>query len=220
MDRLHGDAAGLVIANDGVHFSAGANLRYFLDRAEAADWDAIDAFIAAGQTAFLGLRTAPKPVVAAPFQRVLGGGLEVCLAGHRVTAHAETYLGLVETGVGLIPGWGGCKEMTRRHVRADDPLPGVRHVFDLISSGRVSGSALEAKELGILAPDDEIVMHRGHLITRAHAAVLALAPHHTPPAVTGSVYAAGQAGRDVLLAHIDAAAGRRALQRTRCVDRA
>ena len=214
LDRLHGDAAGLVIANDGVHFSAGANLRFMLDRAVAADWAAIDALIRRGQAAFLALRAAPKPVVAAPFQRVLGGGLEICLASHRVTAHAESALGLVETGVGLIPGWGGCKEMVRRHVHAPTPdgdaTAGVRRVFDLIGSGRVSGSALEAQELGLLAPDDEIVMHRGHLVTRAKAAVLGRAADHTPAAVTRSVYAAGAAGRAALLALVEErrAAGR------------
>jgi 3-hydroxyacyl-CoA dehydrogenase len=203
LDRLHGDAAGLVIANDGVHFSAGANLRYFLERAQAADWAAIEEFIRRGQGAFLALRTAPRPVVAAPFQFALGGGLEVCLASHHITAHAESALGLVETGVGLIPGWGGCKEMVRRHVRPGTATQGVERVFDLISSGRVSTSALEAQELGLLAPDDEIVMHRGHLIMRAKAAVLDRAGTHAPAIVTQTVYAAGRAGRDALWALID-----------------
>jgi 3-hydroxyacyl-CoA dehydrogenase len=137
LDRLHGNATGLIIGNDGLHFSVGANLRTMLAQAEAGDWAAIESMIQRGQALFLALRAAPKPVVAAPFQRVLGGGAEICLAAHRVVAHAETYIGLVEFNVGLIPGWGGCKEMVRRHVRPEAALSGVRHIMELVTQARV-----------------------------------------------------------------------------------
>jgi 3-hydroxyacyl-CoA dehydrogenase len=192
LDRLHGDATGLLIANDGPHFSAGANLRAMLAQAESDDWAAIDLLIHSGQAHLLALRTAPKPVVAAPFGRALGGGAEICLSSHRVVAHAETNIGLVEFNVGLIPGWGGCKEMVRRHVQAGAPLTGVRHVMDLITQAKVSGSAREAQAWGLLAPEDCVVMHRGHLIHIARQTVSKLAQVFTPPISTKNVYAAGK----------------------------
>lgn len=205
LDRLHGDAAGLVIGNDGVHFSAGADLRAMLQAAEAEDWAAIDRLIRTGQAGFMALRAAPKPVVAAPFQRVLGGGAEICYAAHHVVAHAETAIGLVELGVGLIPGWGGCKEMVRRHVDPADPLPGLRHIFDLITSGRVSGSALEAVELGLLPASTQIVMNRRHLLHQARQAVLDRRDTHTPPTTSATTYAAGPRGHAALSEQIEAA---------------
>ncbi|MCC6456832.1 MAG: 3-hydroxyacyl-CoA dehydrogenase/enoyl-CoA hydratase family protein [Caldilineaceae bacterium] len=191
INQLHGSASGLIIANDGPHFSVGANLRALLSYAEAGNWAAIDLLIAQGQAHLLALRAAPKPVVAAPFQRVLGGGAEICLAAHRVVAHAETAIGLVEFNVGLIPGWGGCKEMVRRHVRADAPLDGLRHVMALITQAKVSASAHDAKNLGLLAADDRVVMHRDHLIHVARETALELAQQFTPTATTGNIYAAG-----------------------------
>jgi 3-hydroxyacyl-CoA dehydrogenase len=203
LDRLHGSAAGLVIANDGLHFSVGANLRTLLSHAEAGNWSAIDLIIAEGQAHLLGLRAAPKPVVAVPFQRTLGGGAEICLASHRVVAHAETAIGLVEFNVGLLPGWGGCKEMVRRHVHADAPLDGLRHIMALITQAKVSASAHEAKSLGLLATEDRVVMHRDHLIHVARENILELAQHFTPPATTGNIYAAGAKALATLKEEID-----------------
>jgi 3-hydroxyacyl-CoA dehydrogenase len=199
LDRLYGNASGLVIANDGLHFSVGANLRSMLAQAEAGDWQAIEMMLQRGQAHFLALRAAPKPVVAAPFQRVLGGGAEICLTSHRVVAHAETNIGLVEFNVGLLPGWGGCKEMVRRHVRNEAPLPGLRHIMELITQAKVSSSAHEAKALGLLAASDRVVMHRGHLIHVARQSVLELAHGFTPPSITNNVYAAGADALAVLL---------------------
>jgi 3-hydroxyacyl-CoA dehydrogenase len=204
LDHLHGSAAGLVIANDGPHFSVGANLRAMLSSAEAGDWETIEQLIAQGQALCLGLRTAPKPVVAAPFQRVLGGGAEICLASHRMVAHAETNIGLVEFNVGLIPGWGGCKEMVRRHVRAASPLDGLRRIMQLITQAKTSASAYEAKTLGLLAPDDRIVMHRDHLLHTARQNVLELAEHFTPSTITHNVYGGGAEALAALRADIDA----------------
>ena len=107
--------------------------------------------IRSGQDTFMALRTAPKPVVTAPFNYALGGGVEISLAADRIVAHAETYMGLVEVGLGIIPGWGGCKEMVRRrispHMNATnvDPTPYLRQVFETIGFAKVaeSGSAGE-----------------------------------------------------------------------------
>ncbi len=191
LDALHGNAAGLLITNDAAHFSVGANLKSMLASAQAGDWPAIEQLLAEGQRLFLGLRRAPKPVVSAPFGRVLGGGAEICLASHRVVAHAEVNIGLVEFNVGLIPGWGGCKEMVRRHVKPEAPLDGLLHVMTLVTQARTSTSAHDAKVMGILAAEDRVVMHRGHLIHAARQCALELAAHFTPPAATPNVYAAG-----------------------------
>ena len=191
IDALHGNAAGLVIANDGPHFSVGANLRAMLSNAESGNWEAIEQLIAQGQALLLALRAAPRPVIAAPFQRVLGGGAEVCLASHRVVTHAESNIGLVEFNVGLIPGWGGCKEMVRRHVSPDSPLTSLRAIMTLLTQAKTSASAHEAKTMGLLSADDRVVMHRGHLIHAARQQLLELVEgFHTPP-ITNNVYAAG-----------------------------
>lgn len=202
LDRLHGDAAGLVIGNEGQNFSVGANLMVMGLAAQAGQWDELEKMLADGQNAFMALRRSPKPVVAAPFQRVLGGGLEVCLASSRIVAHAETYLGLVEVGVGVIPGWGGCKEVVRRmisphmHATNVNPMPYLRQAFELIGFAKVSTSALEAREMGYLTKRDRIVMNSDHLLAEAKREVLTLAQAgYRAPVTTGNVYASG---RDVL----------------------
>ncbi|MCB0134063.1 MAG: enoyl-CoA hydratase/isomerase family protein, partial [Caldilineaceae bacterium] len=200
--KLHGNAAGLVIANEGINFSAGANLFGLGTLAQAKQWAELEGFIKQGQDTFMALRTAPKPVVAAPFQRALGGGVEVCLHSDRIVAQAETYMGFVEVGVGIIPGWGGCKEMVRRHVSPHmhatnvNPLPYLRQIFETIGFAKVSTSAVEARELGFLSEQDPIVLNPEHLLAAAHEEVLHLAEAgYTPPVVKGNVYASG---RDVL----------------------
>ncbi len=198
IDKLHGSATGLVIGNEGANFSAGANLLYFALLLQSGDMAGGAAFIKQGQDTLLALRRAPKPVVAAPFNRVLGGGVETCLAADRIVAHAETYMGLVEVGVGIIPGWGGCKEFVRRHVsphmRATNvnPMPYLRQVFDTIGFARVGESAAQSRDLGFLAPGDRIVMNRDLQLAEAKKEVLAMADAgYRPPVTTGNVYAAG-----------------------------
>jgi 3-hydroxyacyl-CoA dehydrogenase len=202
LDKLHGDAAGLVINNEGPNFSVGANLVVMGLAAQAGQWDELEKMVRAGQEALMAIRRSPKPVVAAPFQRALGGGLEVCLAASRVVAHAESYMGLVEVGVGVIPGWGGCKELARRivsphmHATNANPTPYLRQAFEQIGYAKVSTSAEEAREMELLAAQDRIVMNRDHLLAEAKCEVLALADQgYRPPATTANVYAAG---RDVL----------------------
>ena len=202
LERLHGNATGLVIGNEGENFSVGANLFVLGTLAQAGQWQELEQALKQGQDTLMALRRAPKPVVAAPFQRVLGGGVEICLAADRILAQAETYMGLVEVGVGIIPGWGGCKELVRRiispHMTATNvnPTPYLRQVFETIGFAKVSTSALEARELGFLGKEDRIIMNSEHLLAEAKAEVLHLAASgYTPPITTGNVYAAG---RDVL----------------------
>ena len=204
IERLHGDATGLVIGNQGPTFSAGLNLAAVMELAQSGRFDAVERLVREGQDVFLALREAPAPVVAAPFQRALGGGLEIALAADRIVAHAESYVGLVEVGVGLVPGWGGCKEMVRRHVSphmraADvDPAPHLRQVFETIGFAKVSTSAQEAVELGYFSAHDRIVMNMDHLLWEAKHEALVLAEEgYRPPDTQRTVYAAG---RDALAA--------------------
>ena len=201
VERLHGRANGLVVGNEGEHFSAGANLAVVGFAAQAGQWDEVERMIKHGQDMFMALRTAPKPVVAAPFNMTLGGGVEVSLASDKIVAHAETYMGLVELGVGLIPGWGGCKEMVRRHVSPHmkasnvNPIPYIRAIFETIATAKVSTSAVEARDLGYLLASDTIELNRDHQLAEAKRQVLAMLDDYLPPVVKGNVYAAG---KDVL----------------------
>ncbi len=202
VERLHGNATGLVIANEGQNFSVGANIFILGTLAQAGQWNELDQGLKQGQDILMALRRAPKPVVAAPFQRTLGGGAEICMAADRILAHAETYMGQVEFGVGIVPGWGGCKELVRRlvsphmHATNVNPTPYLRQVFETIGFAKVSASADEARELGFLAKGDRIIMNADHLLAEAKNEVLHLAHSgYTPPPTTGTVYAAG---RDVL----------------------
>lgn len=198
VERLHGSANGLVLANEGEAYSAGANLLEVAILVQTGDWKGVEKFLKYGQDTFLAMRTAPKPVVAAPYQLVLGGGVESCLASDRIIAHAETYMGLVEVGVGIVPGWGGCKEMVRRrisphmHATNVNPMPWLRQVFETIGFAKVSESAAQARELGYLAESDRIVMNRDHQLAEAKREVLSLLEGgYQPPVVQGNVYAAG-----------------------------
>lgn len=199
IDRLHGDATGLVIGNQGGNFSAGANLFLIGMLAQAGQWEQLDETICSLQEAIMALRTAPKPVVAAPYQLALGGGCEVSMGADRMVAHAETYMGLVEVGMGLIPAGGGCKEMVRRnvspHMHADNvnPSPYLQQIFETIGFGKVSTSAVEAQAMGFFSPGDRLVMNLDHLLAEAKAEVLHLAESgYTPPSVKGTIYAAGK----------------------------
>ena len=154
----------------------------------------------------MGLRFAPKPVVAAPRGQTLGGGLEICLHADRIVAAGETYMGLVEAGVGLIPAGGGTKEMARRLVSRpmasapDTPaLPFLNKAFETIAMAKVSASAVEARGFGFLDEDDRIVMNADHLISAARREVLDLADGYAPPERNGNVYASGASARSALV---------------------
>jgi 3-hydroxyacyl-CoA dehydrogenase len=191
-----GDWKGLVIGNEGSDFCVGANL------AGGLSGDA-NAAVKEMQDALMRVRFAAKPVVAAPFGRTLGGGVEVCLASSRIVAAGETYMGLVEVGVGLIPGAGGCKEMVRRIVSpamkrtpSADPLPFVQSVLEVLGTAKVSSSGAEARALGFLSAADRVVMNRDHLLHEAKQEVLEMASAgYAAPVRNDDCYAAG---RDVL----------------------
>jgi len=175
----------LVIYNEGSNFSVGANLGLALFAANIAAWSEIDKLIAGGQQVYQALKYAPFPVVAAPAGMALGGGCEILLHSDAVQAHAESYIGLVECGVGLIPGWGGCTEMLGRWSTSGllphGPMPAPAKVFETVSTAKVSTSAAEAQELGFLRPSDGITMNRDRLLADAKARALALAANYTPP---------------------------------------
>ena len=175
----------LVIYNEGENFSVGANLGLALFAANVAAWGEIEKTLAAGQQTYQALKYAPFPVVSAPAGMALGGGCEILLHSDAVQAYAETYAGLVECGVGLIPGWGGCKEMLARWSTLGKlpkgPMPAPMKVFETVSTAKVSKSAAEAKELLFLRPTDRITMNRDRLLADAKARALELAQDYVPP---------------------------------------
>lgn len=147
----------------------------------------------------MAMRYSPKPVVTAPFGFTLGGGCEVAMAGSRVVAHAESYVGQVEVGVGLLPAGGGCKELLRRIVSPAmqtpnaDPLPYLQRVFELIGMAKVATSAEEARQMGFFGPCDRVVMNRDQLIAEAKRTVLDMAAEGYRPPIRGkNIYAAGE----------------------------
>ncbi len=195
------DWVGMVIGNRGADFSVGANLAGGLGRGGLS---AIERAVREMQDALMSVRFCSKPVVTAPFGRTLGGGAEVSMAGARAVAAAETYMGLVETGVGLVPGAGGCKELVRRVVSPAmqttnaDPLPCLQQALQTIATAKVSTSAAEARSFGFLTAADQIVMSRDHQLAEAKRIVLALAEvGYAAPVRVKACYAAG---RDALAA--------------------
>ena len=173
---------GLVVGNQGPNFCVGANIMLMLMEAQEENWDELDMMARVFQTATMSLRYSPKPVVVAPFQMVFGGGCEMVLHADRVRAAGETYIGLVEVGVGIIPAGGGTKEMLVRvmdsipkGVDDADPFPFVKRAFETIALAKVATSAEEARSLGFLSADDTISMNADRLIADAKKEVLALA---------------------------------------------
>jgi 3-hydroxyacyl-CoA dehydrogenase len=173
---------GLVVGNQGVNFSVGANLMLMLMEAQDENWEELDLIGRYFQSSVMSLRYSAKPVVVAPFQMVFGGGCEMVLHADRVRASAETYIGLVEVGVGIIPAGCGTKEMLVRaidSIPADmkdaDPFPFVKRAFETIALAKVATSAEEARDLGFLSEDDSISMNADRLIADAKKEVLALA---------------------------------------------
>src|SRR4051812_23050838 len=168
----------MVVHNEGDNFSVGANIGLALFAANIAMWPMIDDLIGQGQAAYKAVKFASFPVIGAPSGMALGGGCEILLHCAAVQAHAETYMGLVEVGVGLIPGWGGCKELLLRHQPGPKdpkgPMPPVAAAFETISLAKVAKSAAEAKELKLLRPSDGITMNRDRLLFDAKSRALEL----------------------------------------------
>jgi 3-hydroxyacyl-CoA dehydrogenase len=180
-----GDWKALVVHNEGDNFSVGVNLGLALFAVNIALWPQVEQTVQEGQETYKALKYAPFPVVGAPSGMALGGGCEILLHCDAVQAHAETYMGLVEVGVGVIPGWGGCKEMLTRATlnkkRPGGPMPPIAQVFETISLAKVAKSADEARDLMFLRPTDGITMNRDRLLADAKAKALELAANYTPP---------------------------------------
>jgi 3-hydroxyacyl-CoA dehydrogenase len=199
------DVVGLVIGNEGRNFSVGANLGEMAHAVQNGDLEAIGESVDALQNLLMAFRFAPKPIVSAPHGQTLGGGLEVCLHSDRIVAAGETYMGLVEVGVGLIPAGGGTKEMARRLISPplhtapnSPPLPFLQKAFEQIALAKTATSGIEAKDMGFLTEDDRIVMNADHLISASKREVEDLADGYTPPEHGANVYASARSARAAL----------------------
>ncbi len=213
-DGKTGNFKALVVYNEGTNFSVGANLGLAIFAMNIGLWPQIEELVSGGQRAYKALKFAPFPVVSAPSGMTLGGGFEILLHSDHVQAHAETYCGLVEVGVGLIPGWGGCKEMILRYRdeevsnydRATDgkkiwfapkntPMYAVRKAFETIGTAKVAKSAAEAKDLLYLRATDGITMNRDRLLFDAKKKALALAENYTAPKPVEDIRLPGPSGK-------------------------
>lgn len=213
-----GEWKALVIYNEGTHFSAGANLGLAIFAMNIGLWPQIEELISGGQKAYMALKYAPFPVVAAPSGMALGGGCEILLHADHVQAHAETYCGLVEVGVGLIPGWGGCKELILRFQEKEreqykkaigggdrlwmspqnTPMGAVRKAFEVIGTATVAKSATEAKEIGYFRDRDGITMNRDRLLFDAKKKALEMAQNYAAPTPVESIRLPGPTGKVAL----------------------
>ncbi len=189
INRLGPEFDGMVIANQAPNFSVGANLMLVLIGAQEGEWDDIHMAVRQFQRVNMAIKYASRPVVVAPQGMALGGGCEISLHGARIHAAAEAYIGLVEAGVGLIPGGGGTKEMMIRaseHAATSETLDlfhATKPVFETIAMAKVSTSAEEARSMGFLRPSDLIAMNRDRQVADAKQTVLSMlrAGYHPPP---------------------------------------
>jgi 3-hydroxyacyl-CoA dehydrogenase len=209
ISEVENNFAGMVIGNHGANFCVGANLMLILLEAQNENWDVLDSMVRQFQGAAMRIKFSEKPVVAAPFRMTLGGGCEFCMAASRIRASSETYMGLVEVGVGVLPAGGGCKEMLLRSIENIPPLvpglspngvqpdiiPFVTRAFETIAMARVSTSAQEAQGLGYMRMQDKISMNYDFLLSDAKAAVLALVGEgYTPPRKKDAIRVVGRTG--------------------------
>lgn len=190
---------GLVIGNQGKNFSVGADLTMIGGYAQAQDWEKITETVGKFQSANMALKYCRKPVVAAPFGMTLGGGAEIALHAHAVVASIETYMGLVEAGVGLLPGGGGTKELLLRSVEnlgkatLGQSLPHVRKAWETVAMAKVSGSAYEAIGNGMMRESDRIVMNQDYLLDRAKEQAIHMSESFVP-LVQGKIQVLGTSG--------------------------
>ncbi len=181
------DWRGLVIGNNAENFSVGANLMLVLGYARQEDWESLEEMVAGFQEVNQRIRYSPKPVVTAPHGQTLGGGAEVAMAGNAVQAAGETYMGLVEVGVGLIPGGGGNLQMLRnvfgRHSESEDfdPLPFIQQIFEQVGMGEVAKSGEAARDAGFLTDTDRVTLNADHLIHYAKHRVIGMAESDFKP---------------------------------------
>ncbi|BCA79080.1 3-hydroxyacyl-CoA dehydrogenase/enoyl-CoA hydratase family protein [Desulfuromonas sp. AOP6] len=195
--RAEADGVGLVIGNQGANFSVGANLMMLAVALAEGAYEDVDLAVRAFQKATMAIKYSPIPVVSAPFGLALGGACEFCIHADAINAHAETYMGMVEIGVGLLPAGGGTKEMALRAARmaatyGTDVSPFVFKFFQNIGMAKVSMSAAELYELGYMDEGDTISMNADRLIADAKQKVLALARNYRPGRPEEGVKAAGR----------------------------
>ncbi len=193
-DIAEKDGRGLVVANDGEHFSAGANLMLILMLSQSGDWDAVNEAVRQFQSATMRLKYSSIPVVSAPHNMALGGGCEVILGSNRVVASPELYMGLVEVGAGLIPAGGGCKEMVIRMQESVQGgfFPPIRKAFELIGFAKVSMSAKNAKKLGYLKSDDIFVFNPDHRIKKAKEIAIKMSENYKSQTPLEEIYLPGK----------------------------
>lgn len=205
VEEIEGNYKGLVIGNRGKNFSVGANLGMILMEALDDNLFEIDFIVRKFQQAMMKIKYSPKPIVAAPFGMTLGGGAEICLPAARIQASSETYIGLVETGVGLIPGGGGNKEL---YMKCLNSIPdGVEFdlqtvankVFETVATAKVSTSATDAKDLYFLSEKDQISINNDHLLYDAKQLVLSLYESGYKPPVRKKVPVVGETGYAAML---------------------
>ncbi len=207
-----------VITNDAPNFSVGANIMMLLMAVQEEEWDEVDMAIRQFQNMTQAIKFSPKPVVVAPFGMTLGGGTEIMLHGAARQPHAELYSGLVEVGVGLLPGGGGCKEMTIRaihkatHIRPQgrgesvELMEAMKQAFETVAMAKVSTSAAEARNLGFLSPGDYVTMNRERVLSDAkeraleliHEGWRPLAPRNDIPAPGESILATLKLGAHIM----------------------
>ena len=198
MDMAEADYAAVIISSEGEHFSAGANVGMIYMLAIEQEWEDLDLAVQWFQKTTMRLRYSPVPVITAPHGMVLGGGCEICMHSDKVIAHAETYMGLVEFGVGLIPGGGGTKEFV---VRLGDELKNgdirtnaFMNRYLSIGQAKVSTSAYEAFDLGYLRPgQDEVIISRAHQLAYAKKVALNMVEKgYTQPALRNDIRVLGK----------------------------
>lgn len=218
LDKVEQNFAGLVITNEAENFSVGANLMLVMLEAQQKNWDNLNRFIKAFQDVGMALRYSKKPVVAAPFGLTLGGGCEIAMTSDAICAAAETYVGLVEVGVGLIPAGGGCKNlilnMEKRFLEKykgaggwggkvdGGPMPRTQAVFETIAFAKVATSAREGQDLGYFKKTDRVVMNRDHLTHEAKQMVLEMAKTYVPSQARQDIIMAGEGGHMAIRAAI------------------
>ncbi len=191
LDRLEKEFEGMVVYTDADNFGAGANIFVAVMSAQNEMWDQLERSLRYGQDLYKRLRYSPKPVVTAPVGLALGGAAEMNMHASRIVAGAELYMGLVEIGVGIIPAWGGTKEMLRRilnpamQTKNAEALPYLQRIFEQIGFAKVATSAEEARQMGFLTACDRVVMNRDHLLFEARQEVLHMAKQRLRPTHTG-----------------------------------
>ncbi|MDR9855360.1 3-hydroxyacyl-CoA dehydrogenase/enoyl-CoA hydratase family protein [Paenibacillus sp. VCA1] len=203
LEEVRKNYKGMVIANQGRNFCVGANIMLLLMEAQDEEWDEINDIIHLFQSTMYKVKRFEKPVVAAPHRMCLGGGVEACMPADQVVASAETYYGLVEVGVGLIPAGGGCKELALRasqhaSVEGVDLQPFINHVFQTVGTATVSSSGHDAKRLGYLRSTDRVVVNQDFAIYEAKQSVLGLANTDYKPIPEEKIRVVGSEGKAVL----------------------